>query len=72
MSDPLLIVFAGLAGTGKSSLARAVAREVRAVYLDKDTIKDCTVNLAREMKLEQGNELAGPLSYELLVDLARR
>jgi len=71
MAVPALIVFAGLPGTGKSSLARAVAREARAVYLDKDTIKDCVITLAREMKLAGGQDLAGPLSYELLVDLAR-
>ena len=29
MSDPLLIVFAGLPGTGNSTLARAVSRELR-------------------------------------------
>ena len=69
--DPQLIVFAGMPGTGKSSLARAVARELRAVYLDKDTVKDCTLALAERMKLDQGPQLAGPLSYELLVDLAR-
>jgi predicted kinase len=69
--DPQLIVFAGLPGTGKSSLARAVARELRAVYLDKDTIKDCALVLADKMKLDEARELAGPLSYELLVDLAR-
>ena len=39
MPDPQLIIFAGLPGTGKSSLARAVARELKAVYLDKDTMK---------------------------------
>jgi predicted kinase len=71
MPDPFLVVFAGLPGTGKSSLARAVARELRAVYLDKDTIKDCVVAVAREMKIEQGPDLAGPASYELLVVLAR-
>jgi predicted kinase len=71
MPGPMLIVFAGLPGTGKSSLARVVARELRAVYLDKDTIKDCAATLARELKLPQGQDLAGPLSYELLVDLAR-
>ena len=48
MSSPLLIVFAGLPGTGKSSLARAVARELGAVYLDKDTIKDGIIAVARE------------------------
>jgi predicted kinase len=71
MPDPQLIVFAGLPGTGKSSLARALARELRAVYLDKDTVKDGVMRLAGEMSLEQGTRLAGALSYELLVDLAR-
>ena len=71
MADPFLIVFAGLPGTGKSSLARAVARELRAVYLDKDTIKDAVIAVARELKIEQGPDLAGPISYELLVVLAR-
>ena len=69
--DPQLIVFAGMLGTGKSSLARAVARQLRAVYLDKDTIKECVLALAERMKLDQTRQLAGPLSYELLVDLAR-
>lgn len=71
MADLQLIVFAGLPGTGKSSLARALARELRAAYLDKDTIKDCAMRLASQMKLEQAAQLAGALSYELLVDLAR-
>jgi len=71
MPDPLLIVFAGLPGTGKTSLARATARQLRAVYLDKDTIKDGVMALADQMRLDQGEKLAGPLSYELLVSLAR-
>lgn len=71
MPDRRLIVFAGLPGTGKTSLARSVAREIRAVYLDKDTIKDTAVALARELKIERAVELAGQLSYELLVNLAR-
>ena len=70
-SDPLLVVFAGLPGSGKSTLARAVARELRAAYLDKDTTKEVTLRLAREQKIEHAEALAGPLSYELLPDLAR-
>ncbi len=71
MSVPQVVVFAGLPGTGKSNLARALARELHVAYLDKDTIKDCAMRLAGEMGLEQGAKLAGALSYELLVDLAR-
>jgi predicted kinase len=71
MPEPQLIVFAGPPGTGKSSLARAVARQRRAVYLDKDTVKDCAIGLADELKLADGRAMAGPLSYVLLVDLAR-
>jgi predicted kinase len=36
---PLLIAFAGLPGTGKTTLARALARERQAVYLRIDTIE---------------------------------
>ena len=71
MSDAQLIVFAGLPGTGKSSLARGVARQLPAFYLDKDTVKDCVMRLSEQMALDQGVRLAGALSYDLLIDLAR-
>jgi predicted kinase len=70
-TDFQLIVFAGLPGTGKTSLARAVARELRAAYLDKDTIRDGVTEVAREMQLTQCTELARPVAYALLVSLAR-
>jgi len=35
----MLIVFGGLPGTGKSTLARALARERHATYLRVDTIE---------------------------------
>lgn len=66
-----LIVFAGPRASGKTTLARHVARELPAVYLAKDTLKDRTLALAQELQIAQAQELAGPLSYELLVDLAR-
>jgi len=71
MADPQLIVFAGAPGAGKSTLARAAARELRAIYLDKDTIKDVALALGREMKLEAVSDYAGALSYALLIPLAR-
>lgn len=71
MADPLLVVFAGAPGVGKSTLARALARELRAAYLDKDTIKDAALELGRELKVENALQLAGALSYALLVPIAR-
>ncbi len=71
MPDRQLVVFAGLPGTGKTSLARTVARELHAMYLDKDTIKDTAIAVGRELKLERAAEFSGPLSYELMVGLAR-
>ncbi|MFW6027534.1 MAG: AAA family ATPase [bacterium] len=37
--EPVLIVLAGLPGTGKSSIARVLAAELRAVWLRVDTIE---------------------------------
>jgi predicted kinase len=70
-SDPLLIVFAGMPGTGKTSLARAVARKTAATYLSKETIKATAIALSEKLNLGRQEELAGQLSYELLVNLAR-
>jgi predicted kinase len=41
---PYLIVMAGLPGTGKSTLARALAQELGAVVLDKDVIREVMVS----------------------------
>lgn len=71
MAEPLLVVFAGAPGVGKSTLARALARELRAAYLDKDTIKDAALAVGRELKLENAMQFAGALSYALLVPIAR-
>jgi predicted kinase len=54
---PLLIVFGGLPGTGKTTLAKAVAKKCAAVYLRIDTI---------EMAIRSSNVLrddVGPAGY---------
>ena len=38
-SQPLLIIFGGLPGTGKTSMAREVARQIGAVHLRIDSIE---------------------------------
>lgn len=52
---PRLIVFAGLPGTGKSTLALALAARLRAVYLRIDTIEQALK--------ESGIGEAGPAGY---------
>lgn len=39
MSKPILIIFSGLPGTGKTTLARRLAARLNAVYLRADTIE---------------------------------
>lgn len=71
MAEPFLVVFAGAPGVGKSTLARATARELGAAYLDKDTIKDAALALGREIKVQNINQYASALSYTLLIPIAR-
>lgn len=48
-----------------------MARELRAAYLDKDTIKDAALALGRELQVQNAIQFAGALSYTLLAPLAR-
>ena len=36
--EPLVVFVIGIAGSGKSTVAKALARHLKAVYLDKDTV----------------------------------
>lgn len=66
MSAPVLYIFSGLPGTGKSTLARLLAKNSRAAYLRIDTIEQglrdlCAINVQGE-----GYRLAYRLAEENL------
>jgi predicted kinase len=61
---PSIVVLAGLPGTGKTTLAYAIARVLRWIVLDKDLVN--TVLISNGL----GQNSAGPLSYDVLLQLA--
>lgn len=61
-----LVVFAGLPGTGKSTIARALARQLRAVWLRIDTIETAIADEATPLT-DEGYRAA----YALAVDNLR-
>jgi predicted kinase len=67
ISPPILIVFGGLPGVGKSTIAAAVARRLGAAYLRIDVIE---VALSRALGLPQDEDI-GPAGYLIAYDVAR-
>lgn len=58
----IVIAFAGLPGTGKSTLARAVAARLDAVVLDKDLVREALFGARVDYSREQ-NDLACRAMY---------
>ncbi|MGY3928532.1 AAA family ATPase [Aeromonas simiae] len=61
----MLIIFSGLPGSGKSTIARALAQRVGAVYLRIDTIEQALRDA------EQAEREMGPAGYVVAYGLAR-
>jgi predicted kinase len=65
-----LIVFAGLPGTGKSSIAEAVARELSIPIFAKDWLEATLIRC--ELKPADSGQGLGSAGYQLLTTLAER
>jgi predicted kinase len=61
----MLIIFSGLPGSGKSTIARALAQRLGAVYLRIDTIEQAIRDA------DQTNKEMGPAGYFVAYELAR-
>lgn len=53
----MLIIFSGLPGSGKSTIAQALAKQLSAFYLRIDTIEQAI------LKAEEGDREMGPAGY---------
>lgn len=60
---PMLFVFGGLPGTGKTELSQDLARRLRAVHLRIDTIE--------QTLRDQGHDVTGPEGYVVAYRVAR-
>ena len=67
MDAPVLVVIAGLPATGKTTLARPLARELRAAYLRIDTIETAILRAQDRAELVTGGE-GYAVGYDLAAD----
>ena len=67
MPDPLLIVFGGLPGTGKTTIARELTRRLAASYLRIDTIEQRLREAGLEVVGATGYVIANALAAENLL-----
>jgi predicted kinase len=63
----MLIVFSGLPGTGKTTIARQLAGQTKAVYLRIDTIEDM---LSTSEWVRVSDDM-GPAGYEIAIAIAQ-
>lgn len=66
LTQPILHVFAGLPGTGKSTLAQALATHLKATYLRIDTLEQALREVLKRPIQAEGYELAYALALDQL------
>ena len=67
-SKTSLIIFSGLPGAGKSSIADAISKKLTIPVFSKDSIE---ATLVRSKLAEINDERLGFFGYELLTELAK-
>ncbi|KAL2481174.1 Uncharacterized protein Adt_34140 [Abeliophyllum distichum] len=70
---PIIIAMKGHPGTGKSTLAHAIARRLKCPLIDKDHFRDCTNTLQQTLVLSSpstATKLLNDLSYEAMWNVA--
>lgn len=67
MSEPTLLIFSGLPGCGKSTLAKRLSTQLSATYLRIDSIEVRLKNLYQEDVDDRGYQLAFQLAADNLV-----
>ena len=61
----MLIIFNGLPGSGKSTVAKLLSQKINAVYLRVDTVEQAIRSVSEQ------NKKIGPEGYFVLYELAR-
>ncbi|KAG6497322.1 uncharacterized protein LOC121988877 [Zingiber officinale] len=74
-SRPLIVAMKGHPGTGKSTLAAALAASLSCPLLDKDDVRDCTLSLQHALAATSSSSAAAAsllndLSYSVLWQMA--
>jgi len=64
MLTPSLIVFSGLPGTGKTTLAQALAKHLKAVYVRIDTIEQALLRAGLRVVTCEGYDVANAVAEE--------
>jgi len=63
---PILFIFSGLPGTGKSTISQTVTQQLNAVYLRIDTIEQALIDLCGVDVQDEGYHLAYKIAFDNL------